>query len=406
MPSLRFKPVSGQVDITLPGSKSHSNRLLILRALSGKSIQLSGLSEARDTRILNELLQKITAVQKPVLELDCQDAGTVYRFLMAFCALTPGQYRLFGTQRLMERPITELVEALVSLGASIVLKQDGWHIQGKALEGGFLALKEVKSSQFVSALLLCAPLMKNGLHLEWKGEKGSWPYVAMSLQALTDFGVSWEQNGDEIRVNPGFHSASLYTVERDWSSAAFFFPFLANREDLTILFPDLRLHAGQGDAFVERLFRYEGMHASEGALGLALKWKKPEWSLNALSVNLASYPDLAPPVLVYYLMQKREVHFSGLESLALKESVRDAVLAEAVKACGGQFKSEKGWWQLRAETISKPGLLHTYSDHRMAMAFSLLALQFGEVELSEIASVDKSFPTFWQEAAKLGLTLS
>ncbi|TNE82295.1 MAG: hypothetical protein EP332_00925 [Bacteroidetes bacterium] len=405
MAKLRFTPVSGEVQIELPSSKSHSNRLLILQALAEEPVVLHPLSDARDTVILKKLLEQIRLSNGAQLDLDCLDAGTVFRFLMAYCSVNPGSYRLFGSERLMERPITDLVSALQSLGASLKQKPDAWYITGKALDGGELELSNVQSSQFVSALLLVAPALKKGLHLTWRGEKHSWPYVAMTLQCLSDFGVGWERIGDEIWVKPGLNPKAEYQVERDWSSAAFFFPFLANRTDLSLSFPGLRLQSLQGDAFVERLFRYEGMQASEMESGIKVNWSKPEWSRNALSLNLNRYPDLAPPLVIYYLLQDRDVDFTGLESLALKESIRDAVLADAVAHCGGQFAKQGEQWLLRSRTMVNPKALATHNDHRMAMAFSLLAMQFNELELSEAESVAKSFPQFWQEVKKLGLTL-
>lgn len=396
----------------MPGSKSLSNRLLILDFLSGSHKEIVGLSEARDTRVLKDCLSQIeNRRSEESIELDCQDGGTPLRFLMALCALLPGEFVLSGTQRLMSRPMDDLIDALRSMGAKIEsLGEDGsgpWLLKGNPeLEIDSLEVSFSKSSQFTSALLLVAPFLKKGLRLVLPEQRGSWPYIELTLDVLRVFGVTFKQSKDEIRVQKGFLLPGKLECEADWSSATFFFAMAAIRKQPKLFLKGLNLPSKQGDSFTEIVFRYEGIHCSTVDDGILLEYKKPEWNLNPLSINLSNFPDMSPALVIYFLISKREVDFSGLESLALKESVRDKVLEEVVSSCGASLVKEGELWKLRGTITRKPEKLGVHSDHRMAMAFALLALHFGEISLDAIDCVEKSFPDYWNQVSKLGLSVS
>ncbi|MBI1222948.1 MAG: hypothetical protein GC180_10130 [Bacteroidetes bacterium] len=405
---VKYTPNDGDWTIALPGSKSESNRLAVLQFLSSDAFEITNLSTARDSRILLGCLQQIKRRNlNRVVELDCLDGGTPLRFLMAVCALLPGQFLLRGTARLMKRPMLDLVRSLRDAGADIKAQGTGnsgpWLIQGGKIDASEWSVSMKESSQFASALLLIAPFTDKGVHLRIHDAQASWPYVEMTLKTLSRVGVRFSIKDDGIRVLPGVQAKGHFEVEADWSAAAFFFAAQAQRKSGTLTFPGLKIHSIQGDAFVERIFRYEGIHAYETVEGLRIQWKKPEWNLNPLSLNLESYPDLTPPLLAYYLMEGRAVDWYGLESLAAKESARDAVLGRMIENAGAVWEKQEACWKQRGKCHLQKQVLDTAGDHRMVMAFSLLAMKESAVELDDKDEVNKSFPDFWIEIKKLGI---
>lgn len=404
---IRFSASSNTAEIILPGSKSQSNRYLVLQALSRSSTEIAGLSKANDTLVLQRLLKLVMDGGEGTLELDCEDGGAPLRFMMAVCALVPGNYLLTGTSRLMQRPQSDLVSALLEAGARIRAlgeNQTGpWEIVGGNLEKAEWSISVAKSSQYFSALVLIAPFLGKEITIRCVNTGGSLPYMAMTLQALADFGIQFSQNDQIVRVSPFTHSNTQLRVEADWSSAAFFLCAAAILKMDALHFPLLQLPSIQGDSFLETVFRYEGWVCEQSTSGVKCVNQGVEWTPKALSLNLSNYPDLAPALVVYYFMMSREVDFYGLESLAGKESVRDEVLGDMVIACGGSWEKGEGVWRLRGEITKKPGILNTHKDHRMVMAFALLSIRFEELELEELDSVTKSFPNFWEEIKKLGI---
>ncbi len=404
---IHFLPRKPEEEILLPGSKSESNRLLVLRALSAYDNSIEGLSTARDSRVLASLLDTVVQPGKGIIELDCLDGGAPLRFMMAVCSLLPGTYLLKGSERLMQRPQEDLINSLRSAGAEIkALGENGkgpWEILGGRITSPDWEVSTGISSQYASALLLIAPFLGREVRIKLKGRGVSMPYLKMTLHSLTRFGVSYRQQGDRIIIQPGTKPPKELTVEADWSSAAFFYAAASLLEMEELVFPNLTLPSIQGDCFLESLFRYEGLESEYTDGGVHLRKIPVGWQKNPLSLNLAKYPDLAPALVVYYLMKGREVDFYGLESLSGKESVRDEVLGDMVHACGARWEKGEGVWNLRGQITKRPGCLKTHYDHRMVMAFSLLAIHFGSIELEEILSVEKSFPGYWDEIEKLGI---
>ena len=406
------KPLTADsVTIQLPGSKSESNRLMVLAALSGFDGTIEGVSDARDTRTLNALLQKVMSGSQQTIELDCLDGGAPLRFLMAVAALIPGHYLLTGTPRLMERPQTDLIHCLRNIGVPIVsLGEESdkgpWKIQGGCINQSQWKISASTSSQFASALFLIAPFMGKRITIELEGDVVSEPYINLTLNALKRFGVQFNKLTPHVfEVLPGSQVPEPLSVEADWSAAPYFLAAAELKGMNEIIFPRLNFPSSQGDAFIKTVFQYEGWQAEEirHARGLIFRKSPRLWNRNDLTINLISYPDLAPPLITYFLMQNRGVRFYGLETLSGKESVRDAVLGGMVKQCGGVWKSENKVWELLAGKQSPPKILETHSDHRMVMSFALLSIIFGEISLSEKESVDKSFPNFWKEIAKIGI---
>ncbi|MDX5320256.1 MAG: hypothetical protein LPK45_04175, partial [Bacteroidota bacterium] len=305
--SLAYHPQEGEIEVQLPGSKSESNRLLILQFLSGDAFQINHLSDAGDTRVLKDCLNQLRSGDtSKTITLDCKDGGTPLRFLMALCALREGSFLLTGTQRLMQRPQQDLIHSLRALGASIEhLGEHGmgpWLIQGRRPTVYQWTVSMKRSSQFASALLLLAAFQESPVSLELKDTEASWPYVSMTLETMKKLGVQMEQQGAIIKISPGIKAPNSISVEADWSAASYFFAAQCIRKTGSMSFPNLRLHSIQGDVFLERLFRYEGLVAQEGNQGLQLYWNSKPWEAKELSINLSAYPDLAPALVVYYFM--------------------------------------------------------------------------------------------------------
>lgn len=405
---IQFNTRISEEEIILPGSKSQSNRLLVLRALSAYEKSIEGLSTARDSRVLASLLDTVVQPGKGSIELDCLDGGAPLRFMMAVCALLPGTYILKGSERLMARPQEDLIASLRKAGVPVrTLGADGngpWEIQGGQINTGNWEVSTEISTQYASALLLIAPFYGEEVSIKLDGRGMSMPYLGMTLQALKQFGVDFKQIGDRILIQPGTKPPAELIVEADWSSAAFFYAAASLLDMDGLVLPNLLLPSIQGDSFLETLFRYEGLASDYKDGRMQLRKIPLTWQKNPLTLNLEKYPDLAPALVVYYLMQGREVDFYGLESLCIKESVRDEVLGDMVRACGAEWEKGEGVWKLRGTISQKPTQLKTHYDHRMVMAFSLLAIHFGTVELEEIRSVEKSFPSFWEEMKKLGIS--
>lgn len=405
---IQFQSRISEAEIILPGSKSQSNRLLVLRALSAYDKSIEGLSTARDTRVLASLLDTVVQPGKGSIELDCLDGGAPLRFMMAVCALLPGTYMLKGSERLMQRPQEDLIVGLRKVGVPIrTLGADGngpWEIQGGHIHTGEWEISTAISTQYASALLLIAPFYGEEVSIKLKGRGLSMPYLGMTLQALRQFGVMYKLKGDHIIIQPGTTPPDELLVEADWSSAAFFYAAasLLDMDELSL--PNLQLPSLQGDSFIENVFRYEGLESEYKDGRIFLRKIPLSWQKKPLSLNLEKYPDLAPALVVYYLMQSREVDFYGLESLSIKESIRDKVLGDMVRSCGAEWEKEEAVWKLRGSITQKPTQLKTHYDHRMVMAFSLLSIHFGTVELEEIRSVEKSFPSFWEEMKKIGIS--
>ncbi len=406
--SLDYTAHSKDVEVNLPASKSESNRLLILQFLSGYAFEIEGLSAARDTQVLKECLQQIKERNKQEeLELDCQDGGTQLRFLLALCSLMPGKFLLKGAPRLMERPQQELINSLKTIGAEIInLGEDTngpWQINGGKLHATSWEISMAKSSQFASALLLIAPFMEKTIHLKITDREASWPYVEMTLATLKKLGVSCSMDEDKLIISPGMHSPHKLSVEADWSSAAFFYAAQAIRKQGSILLKNLSLTSVQGDAIIENLMRYEGMVSTAEGNGLRIRYHEPAWNKNELSINLINYPDLAPALVIYYLSEGRNVNWTGLESLKSKESKRDEVLAEMLTVFGARLESLNGHWEQSGSIKGSSQTLNTHDDHRMAMAFALLAITQQGISLTEVESVKKSFPNYWVELENLGI---
>ena len=385
----------------LPSSKSISNRALLLNVLSGNQSVVSNLSAARDTRLMQAL------VDSPDKLIDVMDAGTTMRFLTAFFALTGKSKILTGTKRMKERPIALLVDALRSLGATIsYLDKEGFPpIETGGFDGqkaATVSLPGDVSSQYISALMMTAPLLPQGLTIRINGPIGSRPYIEMTAALMKTFGVTIDFNGSSIHVPPTPYRPTQLTVEADWSAASYWFAFTALAEKSELRLPLVARQSLQGDRVIvdvmERLgvkavFHHDGAVLSKQAHSAFLEW------------DFQDCPDLAQTVLPVCAAKGISGSFTGMESLRIKETDRIAALQTEMGKIGARLTEEKtGHWKLTPGKIINSVSIETYHDHRMAMGFAPWAtLMKLEVEAPEV--VNKSYPGFWDDMRAVGFEI-
>lgn len=414
--------------ISLEGSKSISNRLLIMRAISGKHQQpIENLSPSDDTFILQKALMS-TAEQ-----VDVGAAGTTMRFLTAYFAVQEGQCRfLTGSERMLQRPIAQLVDALRQLGADIsYLGQPGFpplYIKGKKLSGGRLTIEAGISSQFISALLLIAPVLENGLHLTLAGDLVSGSYLQMTLHYLQKYGIVYQQTTpQEIYIAPAQNyvftkaisdSHSLYRVEADWSAASYYYALAALSDEADITLQGLSYPSIQGDSAIVELMQHFGVttHFYDHAIRLLKKQGAGISPAAPSGFNFIECPDIAQTVAVIMAGLRHNFVFEGIQTLRIKETDRSMALSTELQKMGVTFEPlNEQQWILDAHTAhfdlsaaSLPLTIQTYHDHRMAMSFAALALLYGQKGLSieNPAVVSKSYPNFWRDLAQLGIVFT
>lgn len=390
--------------IQLPASKSESNRALIIATLCPEKTRLENLSEARDTQTMLRLLHSDSQ------EMDVLDAGTTMRFLTAYFAVTGQQKIMTGTPRMQQRPIGLLVDALRRLGARIdYLKEEGYpplRISGPfQQQTAHLRIRGDVSSQYISALLMAAAILPQGLELELSGKVGSRPYIEMTLQLMERFGLKTAWEGNTIKVPAGqAYTSNSYTVESDWSGASYWLSFTALATEATISLLGLRPDSLQGDIRILDIMKGVGVghHWEENKLKLF----KIE-AAKEITVDFTHCPDLAQTVAVACAAKGIKGSFTGLESLRIKETDRILALQEQLAKLGAQLsESETGRWELlpTKKLPEGPLFIHTYEDHRMAMAFAPLATLL-PVIIEDPEVVNKSYPRFWQNMEEAGFRL-
>jgi 3-phosphoshikimate 1-carboxyvinyltransferase len=384
----------------LPASKSISNRALIINALAGGTAELHNLSDANDTQLM---LKRINA---PEQTIDVEDAGTTMRFLTAYFTVTRQHKILTGTSRMKERPIGILVNALRSLGAEIKYKEkDGYPpleiVRFEEQRTDALSIRGDVSSQFISALMMVAPTFPKGLTLQLEGKVGSLPYIEMTASMMKHFGVTCQVLKDKVIINPQTYTPAAFTVESDWSAASYWFAFAALAKEAEILLPRLSLKSLQGDSEIVKIMDELGVSASmENDL---LKLTKKE-SVKEITWDFTHCPDLAQTVAVVCVAKGITGHFTGLESLRIKETDRIAALQNELQKIGGNLIEidTEHWTVIPSEKLPVEASFATYKDHRMAMAFAPLATLM-DVEIENRDVVRKSYPNFWNDIKSFGV---
>jgi 3-phosphoshikimate 1-carboxyvinyltransferase len=405
------------VELTLPASKSISNRLLVMQYLSGGKIRVKNLSISDDTVLMQNLLAKIQShisLGDPdqFCKLDCGNAGTVLRFLTALVASQPGKWILSGSERMEKRPVGPLCKNLQQLGASIeYIGEEGYppiRIHGKTLRGGQLSPDTSQSSQFVSALLMIAPLLDNGLTIELKNTVASRPYIDMTLALMEDAGIEFNLDSNIIRVKQGNYNNHSFVVEPDWSSASYWFEVAALMPGVEIFLKGLSLQTLQGDAALTEIFSLLGIGSYDNGHGVLIKKiAEPE---PELTYNFSNCPDLVPAVAATCVALNINATLSGLENLHIKESDRLQALKNELARINPQIEIS-GNGILRIVKQEKPERhqsirFSTYNDHRMAMAFTPLALCFHNAIIENPLVVSKSYPSFWDDIRQSGFVVA
>ena len=393
------KKCVGEIKIT--GSKSETNRLLILKELF-KKISLSNISNSDDSNVMRKALNSDESI------IDIGHAGTAMRFLTSFYAISDGrEIVLTGSERMRERPIKILVDALNELGANIKYTGNKGYpplkIKGKNISGGEIILPSNISSQYLTSLLLIGPRLKNGLKIKLSGQITSYPYVKLTLEFLKRIGVDLEIKRDSIFVkNITDIKEKNIKIESDWSSASYFFSAVALSRSSNLKLSFFSTDSLQGDSILVKLYKKLGVVSKikNGNLILSKnsKFQKP----NFINLNLNDTPDLAQTIAVTCLGLKINCQLNGLHTLKIKETDRLVALKNEISKFGASVKITNDSLHL----IAKKNLKHdveidTYNDHRMAMAFAPLALK-NNIKIKNEKVVTKSYPAFWEDLQSIG----
>jgi len=398
------KTLSGS--IVLPGSKSVANRALIIHALSYSPYPIENLSESDDTRVMEQVFNSNTN------HFDIGHAGTAMRFLTAFLSQVVGEWTLTGSDRMKQRPIGILVDALNKLGAKIeYIENEGFpplKIFGSHLKGCVLELDGSVSSQYISALLMIAPTLEGGLTLRLKNKITSRPYIEMTLKLMEQFGVQHVWKGSEIRISEQTYKALPFSVEADWSGASYWYEMAAMADEVDLELIGLHTESLQGDVMIAKWFEQLGIDTISSEKGSRLV-KNDKKLPKFLNLNFVENPDVAQTFAVLCVMKQIPFHFTGLETLKIKETNRIAALQDELAKFGAQI-TEPAHGELKwdgAFSLEKQAVpeIETYHDHRMALAFAPACQSIGTVSILDPMVITKSYPGYWEDLKKVGFAV-
>ena len=395
-------------EVILPASKSISNRALAINMLVGNAKTPVNLSDCDDTRVMLKWLNDRPST------VDIGAAGTAMRFSTALLAVTEGSHVITGSERMKKRPIGILVNALRQLGAQIeYVEDDGFPplriVGNTSLEGGIISLPGNVSSQYISAMLMIGPTLKKGLTLQLTGEIISRPYINMTIAIMHSFGAEVQFVTDNtIVVKPGKYNPNDYTVENDWSAASYWYEIiaLANNTDATIYLPNLYKNSLQGDCRGAEVFRKLGVETQYTSNGVTIR--KTPISIASLEYDFVEMPDLAQTFVVTCCMLGVHFHFTGLQSLKIKETDRINALKVEMKKLGYVIEDRNDSELLWQGELCKPidnCSIDTYEDHRMAMAFAPVSMKIGKININDPHVVTKSYPHYWDDLKRVGFEL-
>ena len=406
MIKLEGKGLKLKGEIQIGGSKSESNRLLILQALANEKFKIENLSNSKDTSLMLDALSNTGDT------INIGLAGTAMRFLTAYFSVQEGrEVTLTGEGRMLQRPIGELVEALKKLGADITYKdKKGFPpllIKGKKLKGGEISLNSGISSQFITALMLTAPTMKNGIKINLKGKIVSLPYINMSIQLLQRVGIDASINKKTITVKNGeIFSNSPISVESDWSSASYHYSLVATADEADVIIGTYKRESFQGDSALADLYRNMGVETIYVKDKIRLQ-KSSIWEKSDLiEFDLNQQPDIAQTISVTCLTLGLNCKLTGLETLRIKETDRLLALKTELEKLGASVTITDSTLEMEIKKDIIPEVeISTYDDHRMAMAFAPIALK-QNIFIEDPDVVVKSYPDFWDHLKALGIKIS
>lgn len=390
-------------DIQLPASKSESNRALMIAAYGGFTPDFQNLSDSNDTLVLDKALREI---QQNKVVINIADCGTAARFLATYLACREGEWVLTGTERMKQRPIAPLVEALRGLGSDIQYVEKECclplRIKGKPVLGGKVQIEMHQSSQFASSLLLAAPMWPQGLEMELLGELISLPYLEMTLAMMRHFGAKAERNGRTIYVNPKPYQSRSLTVEADWSAASYWYEMAALTDECEIRLRGLSMPSLQGDAIIMDWMRQLGVGTFVENEAVVLR--KIPFVNRTQHFDFSAHPDLFPTMAATCAGLQMEARFSGISNLNVKESDRlRSMENELIKIGVEMNKIDDGsvaiisCSHLPCFDSSHPLIFSAHNDHRVVMSLAPLALRIGSIRFDDMEVVRKSYPHFWSD---------
>jgi 3-phosphoshikimate 1-carboxyvinyltransferase len=392
--------------VHLPTSKSISNRLLIMSALSDNRLQIKGLSESDDTSVMLEILNSSS------LHHNAGHAGTAMRFLTSYFACKPGEVILTGSDRMKNRPIGVLVELLREIGAHIqYTEKEGYpplKISGGKLKGGKRFISGEVSSQYISALLLIAPYLPGGLELVLKGNVVSASYINLTLQLMKRAGIRYTWNKNNIKIEEGIYQPGVFQIEPDWSAASYWYEMVALANKAAIFIRGLKSDSLQGDSALISIFEKLGVKTAFVPEGINLI--KIKHSHEFFEYDFTLNPDLVQTIIPTCVLQNVPFRFTGTQTLRIKETDRILAMHNEMKKFGVhlEFTDSGEWieWDGKSQFMPKKEVvIDTYDDHRMAMAFTPISLRTGNIFIKEPKVVSKSYPGFWNDLKSTGFLI-
>lgn len=403
---MKIKVVAPQNELksfmSLPASKSISNRALIIGALCTEKCKIKNLSESKDTQVLIHALKNIN---NPTIDIGA--AGTAMRFLTAFLAITPGERILTGSARMKQRPIDELVNILRDLGAQInYLENEGFpplKIDGQNLISKPVKMRGNISSQYISALLMIAPCLDNDFELTIEGNILSRDYIRMTIRLMQEFGIDVEWKDNIILVKRGDYKPKELIIEADWSSASYWFEIISLSKNSMIELTGLKKNSLQGDSILPELFKTLGVDSVFTNFGLRIK--NIQTTTNYFEYDFTDCPDLAQTLAVTLVAKKIPFKLTGLDNLSIKETDRINALVTEFKKLGIHLQSTSNslsWEGNDILYVPENHVVKTYEDHRMALAFAPLSIITNELVIDDPEVVTKSYPKYWNNLEEVG----
>tara|TARA_B100001287_G_scaffold46005_1_gene35064 strand:- start:3656 stop:4882 length:1227 start_codon:yes stop_codon:yes gene_type:complete len=395
------KILSGEV--SLESSKSISNRILLIKALSNQNFKIENLSSSDDTALMLKFIENYNKIK----EIDCHHAGTTLRFLTAFLSVSKGNWILKGSERMHERPIGPLVECINKIGGNIkyIGKRNypPLNVTGKNIEGGSVDIRGDISSQFISALLLIAPSLKKGLTINIKSKILSRPYIHMTLSLMEKMGIIYKWSNNVISIQSQSYVCNDFVVENDWSAASFWYSFVALSKSAEIKIPLLQKKSIQGDSKVADIFKSLGV--STQYLKDKIIIKKNNLLENNVKIDLSDYPDLSLPIITTCAGLGIDAFIYGLESLKHKESDRLSMIKNELAKFNIVINIDSSSAKINGNQIIKnpDEIIKTHNDHRIPMSIAPLCMKTNYIKFDNKTVVNKSYPKFWNDLEIMGM---
>jgi len=398
-------------DIYLPASKSESNRLLVIDALLGsEDLQIKNLSTSNDTKVLTKALETLLHLRGTSISvtLDMQDSGTAMRFITAYASAINVKSLITGSDRMKERPLSILVDTLLQIGAHIkYVENEGFPpilVEGKRIKGGVIDIDATISSQYISALMLMAPKMTNGIIMYLKGDIASYPYINMTAKVMEFFGIEILMHKNAIAIKKqSYSSRKEYVVESDWSAASYWYEMAAFSDDVDLFLHGLKKESIQGDSVIAEMYEQFGVHSEFLEDGVRLT--KTNNHCSHFNQDFLNYPDMVQTLACTSAGLGISGEFHGLHNLRFKETDRIHALHTELKDMGVELDSFEDKIIMSKSGLNTERPVRTFADHRMAMAFAPLAIPLGEIIIESPNVVNKSYPDFWEDLKKTGFVL-